>query len=85
MLMVHLLHAVWQKLVPECLACVRVVTHAAPELPFQNVLPVPNQLQDFILDGQEFGVEARSCGTLYVQDIYPASEAHHAAAERGTP
>jgi hypothetical protein len=80
--MVHLLHAVWQKLIPECLACVRVVPHAAPELPFQHILPVPNQPQDLILDGQEFGVEAHSCGTLYVQDPCAASEAQ-LAAERG--
>ncbi len=74
-----------RKLIPECLASVRIVPHAAPELPFQHMLPVPNQLQDFILDGQEFGVEARSCGTLYLQDTYAVSEAHHVAAERGTP
>ena len=83
--MVTPLHAVWQKLIPECLACVRIVTHTASELPFQHVVPVPNQLQDFVLDGQEFGVEAHSCGTLYVQGTYTASEAHHVAAERGPP
>ena len=27
------------------------VPHAAPELPFQHILPVPNQLQHFRLDG----------------------------------
>ena len=47
---------------PESLAGVRVVAHAAPELPFPYLAPVPNQLQNLLLGGQELGVQTKSCG-----------------------